>query len=76
MSEPLWTAVIVLCLVPADPEELQDADAGGRGALGAGALHCHHHSQDARADVVPLGGADGWWCLQPVGVTPREGAGG
>lgn len=51
--------MIVLCLVPADPEELQDADAGGRGALGAGALHCHHHSQDARADVVPLGGADG-----------------
>lgn len=50
--------MLLLCLVPADPEELQDADAGGWGALGTGALHCHHHSQDSCSDAVPLRGAD------------------
>lgn len=41
-------------LTPADLEVLDDANAGGWGALGPRALHCYHHSQDTCPDAVFL----------------------
>lgn len=51
---------LIFCsLTPVDFEELHDANAGGWGAVGPGALHRHHYSQDTRTDVVFLWRADG-----------------
>lgn len=41
-------------IILADLEVLDDANAGRWGAVGPGALHCHHNPQDTRTDVVFL----------------------
>lgn len=46
-------------LISADFEVLNDANAGGWGALGPGTLYCHHNSQDTRFDALLLWGAVG-----------------
>lgn len=45
-------------LSPAGSEELHDAHAGGRGAVGPGAVHHHHHPQDPGLHAVPQRRAD------------------
>lgn len=52
---------LIIFLVSADFEVLQDADAdaGGWGALGPRALYCHHNAQDTCTDAVLLWGAVG-----------------
>lgn len=43
----------------AGPQELHDAHAGGRGAVGSRPLHRHHHTQDAGTNALPQRRTDG-----------------
>lgn len=49
----------VILFSPACSQELQDAHAGGRGTVGPGSLHHHHHTQDPGPHAVPQLRADG-----------------
>lgn len=60
----LGTNRFLIAVILADLEVPDDASAGGRGAVGPGALRCHHNPQDARAHAVLLRRANGRRRLQ------------
>lgn len=62
----------VILFSPACSQELQDAHAGGRGTVGPGSLHHHHHTQDPGPHAVPQLRADGRWRRRIQRLGDRE----